>query len=220
MDAISYKDATKRVIKNSTSGVTTTDYLDYTTNQPVAFPATKVCYSTDSAFMKVYDTNEPYYKPEAAGIFYFQGGKNVTIKNIIINNLTSASGARTSGGLVRGEYGGNLVIDGVVFFSKATALFNFSSGMTNPTSFPAKFYKVNIKNIVAQGSTGQPLLSVRNIPAIRPRTVSTNVVTTSTSTITSTRYTCSSPISQQDKLTVNEWNNVRINGAIVAMPQY
>jgi hypothetical protein len=220
MDAISYKDAIKRVIKDSTSGNTTTDYLDYVTKQPIAFTTEKSCYAAGSSFMSTYDTSGIHYKPEAAGIFYFQGGKNVTIRNVIINNLTSVSGTKTSGGLVRGEYGGNLVIDGVVFFSKATALFNFSSGITHPTSFPAKFYNVNIRNIVAQGSITQPLLSVRNIPAIRPRTISTNTTTTSTSTITLTQYACSSPMSQQDKLTVNEWSNVRLNGALVTMPQY
>lgn len=222
MGAISYKDALKRVIKDSTSGNTTTDYLDYTTKQPIAFPTEKTCYAAGSSFMSTYDTDTDgiYYKPEAAGIFYFQGGKNVTIRNAIINNLTSVSGTRTSGGLVRGEYGGNLVIDGVLFFSKATALFNFSSGITHPTSFPAKFYNVKIRNIVAQGSMVQPILSVRNIPAIRPRTISTNTTTTSTSTITLTQYACSNPISQQDKLTINEWSNVRLNGALVTMPQY
>ncbi|ACK84796.1 hypothetical protein Mchl_3991 [Methylorubrum extorquens CM4] len=113
-----------------------------------------------------YELSQTFYSPGAAGIFYFQAGRDVRIRNVTVVNDPSYP---KIGGLFRGEAGNTISISDVRFRGNARAVFNLTGGITGPVSNAIHLENVRFDRIRAEGEFDTAVLSADDLPVVRAR---------------------------------------------------
>ncbi|RJQ34243.1 peptidoglycan-binding protein [Candidatus Parcubacteria bacterium] len=154
------------------------------------------CYD-QIAIAKLYDLSE-YYGPLSSGIFYLSAPRNITVRNVTIDNDSSYP---KIGALVRGESGSNISISDVTFNGKARAVFNLTGGATGPTTGVVKLKDIFFNNITGSGTFDYAVLAATDLPVIR-----------------AVKDSAGKPagrcvvLPNADKFQNIQWNNIRVNG--------
>lgn len=142
------------------------------------------CINRTNLVEAAYQTNGDTRNSDGAGVFFFQGGRNIQIDNVTIEN---SSDYPVIGGIFRGEVAAHVRVSNISFSGRANAVFNFTGGIGGPTAPAAHFEDAVFSGIKVRGEIKGVSIDVTEIPYRRPR-------------MTSQGYRCTPPQSNNGKL--------------------
>lgn len=151
-----------------------------TTDNKQYFCMNRTAYVTDA-----YDTVNEFQSAQAAGIFVFNGGRNVNIRNVTINNDSSYP---MIGGIVRGEDAARVSLENVTFTGKVKAPLNFTGSPRTPDRV---FSDSSFSKISVSGYQYKKQIDTTRFPFSRA---------TKTSTSIGAKDACSPALSNENRL--------------------